>query len=109
MVTGGFICDFALLNVSVFTSCINPRLAPGIVGTPFLLEGPPLRPLRRRDSGSGFALSCSRLLPNIFGDPIIVVGNLKHHLLRDGVAELFCYQARRVGAAAPMVRAIEHA
>ena len=33
---------FALLNVSVFTSCINPRPAPGIVGTRFLPEGAPL-------------------------------------------------------------------
>ena len=63
MVTGGFTCAFALLNVRVFTTCIKPRPAPGIVGTRFLLEGPPLKkrwaalPHRRAETArSGFAL-----------------------------------------------------
>ena len=40
--TGGFTCVFVLLNVRVSTSGINPRPAPGIVGTRFLPEGAPL-------------------------------------------------------------------
>jgi hypothetical protein len=56
----------------------------------------------------GFALTRLRPLPGMLGEALIILGDLKHHVPRHGVAILLCNQASCVGAAVPVVGVIEH-
>jgi hypothetical protein len=58
--------------------------------------GPPLRPLRRRDSGSGFALSCSRLLP----DTRVVAAATRREIVQQPLRPFVPYLRARIACGA---------